>query len=72
MSLQKTELNTLESIAVKRLHNSTDNRPGDIARLELHIVVLQRLLQLLSNRWARLSTLMVGTQQLWKNMICMP
>jgi hypothetical protein len=37
MSLQKTKSNTLESIEAKRHHNSTDNRPGVIARLELLI-----------------------------------
>jgi hypothetical protein len=43
MSLQKTKLNTLECIAAERLHNSTGNRPGVIARLEHHIEVLQIL-----------------------------
>jgi hypothetical protein len=51
MSLQKTESNILGSIAVERHHNTTDNRPGAIARLEHHIEVLQSLLQLLSNRF---------------------
>jgi hypothetical protein len=41
MSLQKTKLNTLGSIVAERHHNSTDNRPGVIARLEQHIDVLQ-------------------------------
>jgi hypothetical protein len=41
MSLQTTKLNTLESIAVERYHNSTGNRPGAITRLEHHIKVLQ-------------------------------
>jgi hypothetical protein len=41
MSLQKTKSNTLESIAVEIHHNSTDNRPGVIARLEHHTEVLQ-------------------------------
>jgi hypothetical protein len=69
MSLQKTKSNTLRNIATERLHNSTSNRPGEIARLELHNDVLQSLLQLLSNRFiqqeeiAKLSTLLVGTQQ---------
>jgi hypothetical protein len=35
--LQKTKLNTLDRIAVERHHNSTGNRPGVIAHLELHI-----------------------------------
>jgi hypothetical protein len=69
MSLQKTKSNTFRSIAAERHHNSTGNRPGVIPRLELHNDVLQSLLQLLSSgfEWqrkiARLSTLMVGTQQ---------
>jgi hypothetical protein len=37
--LQKTKLNTLEDTAVERHHNSTSNRPGIIARLELLIEV---------------------------------
>jgi hypothetical protein len=67
--LQKTKLNTLESIAAERLHNSTCNRLWAITHLEYHIEVLQSLLQLLSSRFewqgkiARLSILMVGTQQ---------
>jgi hypothetical protein len=32
--LQKTKSNTLDKVAAKRLHNSTGNRPGVIARLE--------------------------------------
>jgi hypothetical protein len=69
MSLQKTKSNTLGSLVAKRYHNSTGNRPVAIARLELHIEELQCLLQLLSSRFewqgkiTRLSTLMVGTQQ---------
>jgi hypothetical protein len=69
MSLQKTKLNTLRSIAVQIHHNSTGNLPGAIAHLEHHINVLQNFLQLLSRRFvqqwkiARLSTLMLGTQQ---------
>jgi hypothetical protein len=39
--LQKTKLITLEDTAVKRHHNSTGNRPGVIAYLELFIEVLQ-------------------------------
>jgi hypothetical protein len=61
--LHKTKLNTLESIAAERLHNSTSNRSVVIACLEHHIDVLQSLLQLLSGRWARLRTFMVRTQQ---------
>jgi hypothetical protein len=38
--LQKTKSNTLEDTA-ERLHNSTDNRPGVIAHLELLIKILQ-------------------------------
>jgi hypothetical protein len=69
MSLQKTKLNTLGSIAAKRHHDTTGNRPGAIAHLEHHIEVLQSLLQLLSSKFewqgkiARLSILMVGTQE---------
>jgi hypothetical protein len=37
MSLQKTKSNNLGSIAAKGHHNTTDNRPGVIARLELLI-----------------------------------
>jgi hypothetical protein len=50
MSLQKTKSNIAGSIAAKMHHNSTDNRPGAIARLEHHIKVLQSLLQLLSSK----------------------
>jgi hypothetical protein len=35
--LQKTKANTHEDTAVERLHNSTGNRPGVIARQELLI-----------------------------------
>jgi hypothetical protein len=35
--LQKTKANTLEDTAAERHHNSIDNRPGVIARLELLI-----------------------------------
>jgi hypothetical protein len=69
MSVQKTKSNTLRSIVAERDHNSIGNRPGAIAHLEHHFEVLQSLLQLLSIRFAwqgeigRLSTLMVGTQQ---------
>jgi hypothetical protein len=35
--LHKTKLNTLKEIGVDRLHNSTGNQPGAIARLELLI-----------------------------------
>jgi hypothetical protein len=37
MSLQMTKSNTLESITAEKHHNSTGNRPGVIARLELLI-----------------------------------
>jgi hypothetical protein len=33
--LHKTKSKTLKDIVVERLHNSTGNRPGVIARLEL-------------------------------------
>jgi hypothetical protein len=33
--LQKTKANTREDAAAERLHNSTGNRPGVIAHLEL-------------------------------------
>jgi hypothetical protein len=69
MSLQKTESNTLGSIAAEIHHNSTCNRPGVIAHLELLIEESQ----IFFNFWvvglssmrkiARLSTLMIGTQQ---------
>jgi hypothetical protein len=39
MSLQKTKLSTLESIAAERHHNNTGNRLGTIAHLEHHIEV---------------------------------
>jgi hypothetical protein len=35
--LQKTKVNTRENTAAERLHNSTVNRPGVIARVELLI-----------------------------------
>jgi hypothetical protein len=35
--LQKTKANTREDAEAERLHNSTGNRPGVIARLELLI-----------------------------------
>jgi hypothetical protein len=35
--LQKTKANTREDTVAERLHNSTGNRPGVIARLELLI-----------------------------------
>jgi hypothetical protein len=49
MSLQMTKSNTLGTITVERHHNSTGNRPVATAHLELHIEVLQSLLQLLNN-----------------------
>ncbi len=69
MSLQKTKSNTLGSIAVEIHHNSVGNRLVAIACLEHYIDILQNLLQLLSRRFvkqgeiARLSTLMIDTQQ---------
>jgi hypothetical protein len=41
MSLQKTKLNTLRSIATERHNNPTGNQSGAIAHLELYIIVLQ-------------------------------
>jgi hypothetical protein len=38
--LQNTKSNILENIVAERHHNSTGNRPGVIARLELLIEVL--------------------------------
>jgi hypothetical protein len=35
--LQKTKSSTLDNIAAEKHHNSTGNRPGVIARLELLI-----------------------------------
>jgi hypothetical protein len=35
--LQKTKSKTLDNIAAERHHNSTDNQPGAIARLE-HLI----------------------------------
>jgi hypothetical protein len=69
MSLQKTKSNTLESIAAERLHKSTDNRPGVIAHLELLIEESQIFFSFWAaglssmGKIARLSTLMIGTQQ---------
>jgi hypothetical protein len=40
MALQKAKLNTLGSIVVERLHNSTGNQPGVIPHLEHQIEVL--------------------------------
>jgi hypothetical protein len=74
--LQKTKPNTLEDAAAERHHNSTGNRLGVIARLELLIRESKNLFQLLSSKFvqqgeiARLSTLMVGTQQVQEIMIC--
>jgi hypothetical protein len=74
--LQKTKANTLEDAAAERHHNSTGNRLGVIARLELLIRESKNLFQLLSSKFvqqgeiARLSTLMVGTQQVQEIMIC--
>jgi hypothetical protein len=74
--LQKTKANTVEDAAAERHHNSTGNRLGVIARLELLIRESKNLFQLLSSKFvqqgeiARLSTLMVGTQQVQEIMIC--
>jgi hypothetical protein len=65
--LHKTKSKTLENIGVERLHNSTGNRPGVIAHLELLIEESQIFFSFgavgLSSmgKIARLSTLMVGT-----------
>jgi hypothetical protein len=58
MSLQKTKSNTLESIAAERHHNSTGNRPRVIARLQLLSSMFVQQEEI-----AKLSTLIVGTQQ---------
>jgi hypothetical protein len=69
MSLQKTKSNTLGNITAEQHHNSTGNRPGAIARLEYHIKVLQIFFSFWvaglygRGKIAKLSTLMVGTQQ---------
>jgi hypothetical protein len=69
MSLQKTKSNTLESIAAERHHNSTGNWLTTIAHLEHHIEELQIFFSFWAvgfygkGKIARLSTLMVGTQQ---------
>jgi hypothetical protein len=74
--LQKTKVNTLEDTAAERHQNSTCNRSGVIAHLELLIKESQNLFQLPSSRFvrqgeiAKLSTLMVGTQQVQEIMIC--
>jgi hypothetical protein len=75
--LQNTKSNTFDNIAAEWHHNSIGNRPGVITHLELLIKESKKLLQLLSSRFewqgkiARLSTLMVGTQQVSETMICM-
>jgi hypothetical protein len=67
--LHKTKSKTLKDIAAKRLHNSTGNRSGVIAHLELLIEESQILFSFSAAGWssmrkiARLSALMVGTQQ---------
>jgi hypothetical protein len=69
MSLQKTKLNTLESIAMEWHDNSMGNWPGAIAGLEDHNEVLHIFFSFWvaglygRGKIARLSTLMVGTQQ---------
>jgi hypothetical protein len=68
--LHKTKSKTLKDIAAKWLHNSTGNRPRVIARLELLIEESQIFFSFWAvglssmGKIARLSTLMVGTQQL--------
>jgi hypothetical protein len=70
MSLQKTKLNTLENIAAERHHNATGNRPGAITHQKHHIEVLQIFFSFRAadlygrGEIARLSTLIVGTQQI--------
>jgi hypothetical protein len=49
MSLQKTNSNTLGSIAAERNYNSTGNQLRVIARIDHHIIVLPSLLQLVSS-----------------------
>jgi hypothetical protein len=72
--LQKTKSSTLDNIAAERYHNSTGNRPGVIAHLELLIkeskisFSFSRFVQ--QEEIARLSTLIVGTQQVQEIMIC--
>jgi hypothetical protein len=67
--LHKTKSKTFKDIVAERLHNSTGNRPGVITRLELLIEESQIFFSFwvagLSSmgKIARLSTLMVGTQQ---------
>jgi hypothetical protein len=74
--LQKIKYNTLEDIAAERLHNTTGNRPRVIARLELLIKESQIFFSFWAaslnsmGKIARLSTLMVGTQQVQEIMIC--
>jgi hypothetical protein len=68
MSLQKTESNTLRSIAVERHHNNKQSARGNCSP-RIPYRSTQDLLQLLSSMFvwqgkvARLSTLMIGTQQ---------
>jgi hypothetical protein len=67
--LHKTKSKTLKDIAAERLHNSTGNQPGVIACLELLIEESQIFFSFWAaglssmGKIARLSTLMVGTQQ---------
>jgi hypothetical protein len=67
--LHKTKSITLESIVAERHHNSIGNRPGAITRLELLIEESQIFFSFWAadlssmGKIARLSTLMVGTQQ---------
>jgi hypothetical protein len=67
--LHKTKSKTLEDIAAEWLHNSTSNRSGVIVHLELLIKESQIFFSFWAaclscmEKIARLSTLMVGTQQ---------
>jgi hypothetical protein len=67
--LHKTKSKTLKDIAAEWLHNSTGNRPGVIAHLELPIEESQIFFSFWAaglssmKKIASLSTLMVGSQQ---------
>jgi hypothetical protein len=67
--LHKTKSKTLEDIAAERHHSTTGNRPGVIAHLELLIKEPKIFFSFSATglssmgKIARLSTLMVGTQQ---------
>jgi hypothetical protein len=59
-------------IAAERHHNPTGNRPGAVAHLELYIKELQIFFSFWvaglcgKGKIAWLSTLIVGTQQVWE------